>query len=271
MTPGRSFFLVAFSLVVSGLAIAATTSSMAPSSEVREALAPTGKLRVGINLQRIFLAKRNAVTGEVTGMAIDLGRMLAQRLGVMFEPVFYPNVGAVVEGAAAGAWDIAFLANDSARADVIEFTAPYIEVDNTYLVPADSPIRTVADADRPGVRIGVGLRNATGLFLKRTLKYAELVGTEGVGAVELLRSGKVDIAAGSRDGLLVVQEKLSGYRLLDDRFNAVGHAIALPRGRASGLVYVNAFVEEIKGSGVVAQAIAQHSIRGINVAPRTTR
>ena len=259
----------ALSLLVSCGATAAT--SMAPSSEVRQALAPTGKLRVGINLQRIFLAKRDAASGEVTGVAMNLGRSLAQRLGVTFEPVFYPNVGAVVDGVRDGAWDIAFLAVDPTRADLIDFTAPYIEVDNTYLVPVDSPIRTVADADRPGVRIGVGLRNATGLFLKRTLKYAELVGTQGVGAVELLRSGKVDIAAGSRDGLLVVQEKLSGYRLLDDRYNAVGHAIALPRGRASGLPYVNAFVEEIKGSGVVAQAIAKHSIRGINVAPPATR
>jgi polar amino acid transport system substrate-binding protein len=244
---------------------------MVPSSEVRQSLASAGKLRVGINLQRIFLAKRNADSGEVTGMALDLGRMLAQRLGVMFDPVFYPNVGAVVDGAAAGAWDIAFLADDSARADLIEFTAPYIEVDNTYLVPVDSRIRTVADADRPGVRIGVGIRNATGLFLKRTLKQAQLVGTQDVGVIELLRSGKVDVAAGSRDALLVVQENLSGYRLLDDRFNAVGHAIALPRGRASGLAYVNSFVEEIKGSGVVAQAIARHSIKGISVAPPATR
>jgi polar amino acid transport system substrate-binding protein len=269
MIPGRSFLFAAFSLLVSGSAVAATSTT--PSSEARQVLAPIGTLRVGINLQRIFLAKRNAASGEVTGIAMDLGRMLAQRLGVTFEPVFYPNVGAVVDGARAGAWDIAFLAVDPARADVIEFTAPYIEVDNTYLVPVESPIRTVADADRPGVRIAVGLRNATGLFLKRSLKHAELVGTQGIGAMELLRSGKVDIAAGTRDALLVIQEELGGYRLLEDRFNAVGHSIALPRERASGLPYVNTFVEEIKGSGAVAQAIAQHSIRGISVAPPASR
>lgn len=139
------------------------------------------------------------------------------------------------------------------------------------LARVESPIRTVNDADRPGVRIGVALRNANGLFLKRTLKHAQLVDTQGVGSIELLRSGKVDIAAGSRDALLAIQEKLSGYRLLEDRFFAVGQAIALPRGGASGLAYANAFVEEIKGSGVVAQAIARHSVRSVNVAPPAKR
>ena len=267
MRRSGSLSITALSLLLSSFASAATTS-MAPTSELRQALAPTGKLRVGLNLSRSFLVKQDTATGEVTGMALDLSRMLAQRLNVAVEPVLYPDVGPLVEGARAGAWDIAFLGIDPARSDVMEFTAPYIEVDNTYLVPVNSPIHTLADADQSGVRIGTGLKSTTGLFLSRTIKRAQLVNGN---TTELLSTGKADIYAASRNLLLTVQERLSGYRLLDEGFDPVRHAIALPRGKGSGLAFVAGFVEDIKTSGAVAEAIARHSMRGINVAPAATR
>lgn len=267
MPRSGSLLILAFSFLVSSLARAATTS-LVPTWEIRQTLAPTGKLRVGLNLQRSFLVKRDGATGEVTGMAMDLSRMLAERLNVRVEPVLYPDVGSLVQGARAGAWDIAFLGIDPARSNVIDFTAPYIEVDNTYLVPVNSPIHTLADADQSGVRIGTGLESTTGLFLSRTIKHAQLVNGN---ATELLSSGKADIYAASRNLLLTIQERLSGYRLLDEGFDPVRHAIALPRARESGLAFVAGFVEEIKASGVVAAAIARHSMRGINVAPAATR
>ena len=267
MPRSGSLLITALSLLVGSFASAATTS-MAPTSELRQALAPTGKLRVGLNLRRSFLVKRDAATGEVTGMAVDLSHMLAERLNVTVELVLYSDVGPLVEGARAGAWDIAFLGIDPARSDVMEFTAPYIEVDNTYLVPVNSPIHALADADRSGVRIGAGLESTTGLFLSRTIKHAQLVNGN---ATELLSTGKADIYAASRNLLLTVQERLSGYRLLDEGFDPVRHALALPRGRDLGLAYTKAFVEEIKASGAVAATIARHSMRGINVAPAAPR
>ena len=267
MRRSGSLSITALSLLLSSFASAATTS-MAPTSELRQALAPTGKLRVGLNLGRSFLVKQDAATGEVTGIALDLSRVLAERLNVTVELVLYPDVGPLVEGARAGAWDIAFLGIDPARSDVMEFSPPYIEVDNTYLVPVNSSIQTLADADRSDVRIGTGLESTTGLFLSRTIKHAQLVNGN---ATELLSTGKADIYAASRNLLLTVQERLSGYRLLDEGFDPVRHAIALPRGRESGLAFVAGFVEDIKASGVVAAAIARHSMRGSNVAPAATR
>src|SRR5207247_8105608 len=140
--------------------------------------------------------------------AVDVIRMLAETLIVTIEPVLYPVVAPLVEGARAGVWDIAFLVVDPARSNVVDFTAPYIEVDNTYLVPVNSPIHTLADADRSGVRIGTGLDSTTGLFLSRTIKHAQLVNGN---ATELLSTGKADIYAASRNLLLAVQDRLSGY------------------------------------------------------------
>jgi polar amino acid transport system substrate-binding protein len=257
--------LVACAVIASGCA----STSVFPTPEARQALTSDGKLRVGINLGNPVLAKREATSGEVSGVAIDLGRRLASRLEAEFVPVLYENAGALVAGAKAGALDVGFAAIDPARADTLEFTAPYMEVAVTYVVPLSSGIRTVAEADRPGVRIGVGVKNAADLYLSRSLKDAQLVRVADTldAAVELLQTGKADIYAGNRERLLLVRDKLDGYRLLDGRFYAVEHAIAVPRGRRPGLGFVNAFVEELKSSGAVAESIKRHSIRGVDVAP----
>ena len=257
--------LVVFALIASGCA----STSVFPTPEARQALMPTGKLRVAINLGNPVLAKRDATSGAVSGIAIDLGRALASRLEAEFVPVLYPNAGALVDAAKAGAWDVAFAAIDPARADTLEFTPPYMEVGVTYVVPLSSGIRTVADADRPGVRAGAGVKNAADLYLSRSLKDAQLVRVADTldAAVELLQTGKADIYAGNRERLLLVRDQLVGYRLLDGRFYAVEHALAVPRGRRPAAGFVDAFVEELKSSGAVAESIKRHSIRGVDVAP----
>ena len=255
-------------LVAAVAALAVGCAGTALSPEAREALAPSGKLRVAINTGNPVLAKRDRASGDVSGITMDLGRMLAARVGAEFVPILYPNPGALVEGARAGAWDIGFAAVDPARADVLEFTAPYMEVNITYLVPSASPVHAVADADRAGVRIGVGTKNAADLYLTRTLKQAQLVRIADniESAVDLLRSGKADLFASNRAGLIQIRDKLGGYRLLDERLYAVEHAIAVPRGRGPALAHARTFVDEAKRSGAVAQAIARHSIVGVDVA-----
>ena len=262
----RVFLVAALVSVLAGC----TAVPGAPSPEVRQAIAPAGKLRVGINLGNPVLAKRGE--NELSGIAIDLGRLVAAKLDAAFAPVAYPNAAKLIDGVRAGEWDIAFAAIDPARADVLAFTAPYMEVSITYLVPDGSPIRSVSEADRPGVRIGVGTRNAADLYLSRSLKHAQLVRADDnlAGAVALLKEGKADILAGNRQGLVDARDRLGDYRLLDDRFYAVEHAIALPKEKGAALAYLKALVEEVKSDGTVARAISRHSIRGVQVAPLTS-
>src|SRR5258707_3159754 len=200
--PARPGLRLALALV----ALVAGCASTAPTPEARNQLAPDGKLRAAINLGNPALAKRDAA-GQVAGITIDLGRMLADRAGAAFVPVLYPNVGALVDGARVGAWDIAFAAVDPARADALEFTAPYMEVGNTLIVRSSSPIRTLAEADRPGVRIGVGSKNAAHLYLSRNLKQAELIDIPDTldAAIELLQSGKAELYAGNNERLLALR------------------------------------------------------------------
>jgi len=236
---------------------------------VRTDLAPAGALRVGINYGNFILATRDAATGESRGVAIDLSRELAGRLGVRVEIVAYDSVAVMVEAAPTGAWDIAFLGSDPAREKLIDFTAAYLEIEATYLVPSGSALRTVADVDRPGVRVAAPSKANYELFLNRALRRAQLVSTQGgEAAFELLKSGKVDALAGLKQALIGLADKLPGSRMLDGRFMAVQQSIGVPKGRAAGLAYLRGLVEEAKASGLVARAITATGARGVSVAPK---
>jgi polar amino acid transport system substrate-binding protein len=176
----------------------------------------------------------------------------------------------MVEGLKAGAWDIAFLAIDPGRADQLSFTAPYVEIEGTYLLPASSPVRAIADVDRDGVRVGVSAQSAYDLFLTRSLKHAQLVrGPDPKAAFELILQSKVDVVAGVRQHLVAHAAELPGSRVMDDRFMAIQQALGIPKGRDAGVEYLRAFIDDVKASGFVAQAIEKAGVRGVSVPPKS--
>jgi polar amino acid transport system substrate-binding protein len=235
---------------------------------VRSDLASTGKIRAGINFGNFILATKDKTSGEPRGVAIDLTRELSQRLGAPFEIVAYDTVGAMVDAAKTGAWDIAFLGSEPAREREIGFTAAYLEIEATYLVRADASLRAAGDVDRAGVRVAAPARANYELFLTRTLKQAELVRADNATeAFELLVQKKVDALAGLKQALSGLAEKLPGSRMLDGRFMAVQQSIGVPIGRHAGLAYLRGFVEDAKRSGLVARAIEKTGARGVSVAP----
>jgi polar amino acid transport system substrate-binding protein len=243
------------------------TAQVSPA--VRSELAPTGKLRAGINYGNFLLVKKDPKGGEPGGVAPDLARELARRAGVPVEFVPYDQAGKLAEGVRVGAWDIAFLGNEPQRANEIAFSAAYLEIEATYLVPAGSAIRSIAEVDRPGVRIAVADKAAYDLFLIRNLKHAQLVRAEGIqGSYDLFVNEKLDVLAGLKPRLVTDVEKLPGSRMLDGRFMAVQQSIGSPRGRDAAAGYLHEFVEDVKASGFVARAIETHGVRGVSVAPK---
>lgn len=235
----------------------------------RAELAPTGTLRAGINYGNVILARKDKTTGETGGVAIDLARELARRLGVQLEIVAYDSVGAMVDGAKAGAWDIAFLGSDPAREAVITFTPAYVELEATYLVAAASLLRAAADVDQEGVRVAAPARANYELYLSRSLTRAQLVSApDAAAAFDLLASGKVEALAGLTQALIGLNAKLPGSRILDGRFMAVQQSVGVPKGRDAGAAYLRGFVEETKASGLVARAIEKTGAAGVTVAPK---
>ena len=238
-----------------------------PPAAISE-LAPSGKLRAAINYGNPILAARDATTGEVSGVSIDLARELARRLGVPVEFVPYAAAGRVVEGVKTKSWDIAFVAIDPARAVDIAYSPPYVVIEGAYMVRNDSPIRANAEVDRPGVRVAVGRGSAYDLYLTRELKAATIVrAPTSPAVVDMFMAEKLDVAAGVRQQLELDAKRVSGVRMLDGRFMVINQAMGTPRERTAGAAYLSAFVEEMKSSGFVAEALARHRIEGTAVAP----
>ena len=238
------------------------------SSDVRSELAPMGKLRVGINHGNFLLVTPGSSRAEPRGVAPDLARELGRRLGVPVELVGFDTAGTMADAVRTGAWDIAFLGAEPQRASEIAFTAAYLEIPATYLVPAGSPIRSIADVDREGVRIAVAEKSAYDLFLSRSIKHARLMRTQGIDAsYNLFVAEKLEALSGLKPRLLRDVEKLSGARVLDGQFTAVQQAIGTPKARAEAAKYLRAFVEEAKASGFVAEAISRNAVHGVSVAP----
>lgn len=236
---------------------------------VRAEFAPTGTLRVGINMSNFLLTAKDAVTGVPKGVAVDLGRELASRLGLPVEIVPYPNPGALADAAKTGAWDVGFLGAEPQRANEIDFTAAYVEIEATYLVPPGSPLKAIADVDRDGMRIAVPEKSAYELYLTRNLKHAKLVMEKGAdNAFRRFVTDKLDALAGLKPRLVTDHDNLPGSRILEGRFTAVQQAAGMPKGRAAASRYLSEFIEDVKASGFVARTIARNNVRGLTVAPK---
>jgi polar amino acid transport system substrate-binding protein len=235
------------------------------SPAVVQDLAPTGKLRVAINLGNMVLAQKDPATGEPRGVTADLAKELGKRLGVPVELNPFDGAGKVFEAVEGGGIDILFLAIEPVRAAEIAFTAPYVLIEGVYMVPKDSKLKSVADVDAAGVRIGVNKGSAYDLFLTRSLKNATLV--RGEDGVELFKQDKLEAAAGVKQPIMLYAKGDPDVRVLDGRFMEIRQAMGTPQGRPAGAAYLREFVEEMKASGFVADALKRSNQPDATVAP----
>lgn len=238
------------------------------SSDVVKQFAPTGTLRVSINLGNTVLAQRDAATGAPKGITVDLANELGRRLGVPLSLVPFDAAGKVFEAIKRGEIDVAFLAIEPVRAAEIDFTAPYVLIEGTYLVPKDSPLKAIADVDRAGVRIAVATGSAYDLYLSRTIKNATLVREpSGPEALERFMRERLEAAGGVRQPLVEFAARHPEFRVMEGRFMAIQQAMGTPKGRPAAAAYLRGFVEELKASGFVADALKRSNQPDAVVAP----
>jgi len=231
-------------------------------------LAPTGVLRAAINLSNFLLVSGSAPDGDPAGVAPDMARAIADRLGVPVKYVPFPSPGELADAALANVWDIGLIGAEPQRAANIAFSPAYVEIEATYMVPAGSRLAAVADVDAPGVRIASTARAAYDLWLERNIRQATVVRTASLDAAyEAFARDGLEALAGLRPRLLSDQAKMPGSRILDGQFMAVQQAIGTPRANGEGAAFLRGFVEEAKASGLVAELIAKHRIVGLTVAP----
>ena len=255
-------------LCLGGAALLAGCAATGPDARVAAAeLAPTGRLRAAINFGNPILASRGA-SGEPTGVSVDLAREVARRLDVTPELVTFNSAGAVVEAVKARQVDMAFVAIDPVRAADMEYTAPYVIIEGAYLVRDASPLKANEEVDRAGTRVAVGRGSAYDLYLTRALKQATLVRAPTSPAVtDLFLAQNLEVAAGVKQQLQADAQRVGGVRLLPGRFMVIEQAMGVPKGRTAAQAWLSAFIEEMKATGFVAQALRRHRIEGAAVAP----
>lgn len=235
---------------------------------VRAQLAPTGVLRAGINLSNFLLVTGRSESGEPTGVAPDMAREIATALGVAVKYVTFKSPGELGDQVGKDVWDIGLIGAEPQRAEKIQFTAAYVEIEATYMVPEGSPIKSIADVDRKGVRIAVSARSAYDLWLVNNIRNATLVQVSGLDAAyEKFMSDKLEVLAGLRPGLLKDVEKAPGLKILDGKFTAVQQAIGTAKANVEAAAFLADFVEKAKKSGMVQGFIDRHKVKGLSVAP----
>lgn len=239
-----------------------------PSKQARAELAPTGTLRVGINASNFLLVSKYQPGSDPHGIAPDLGRELARQLGVPASFAVFENPGKLADAGKTGVWDVAFLGNEPQRANEIAFTDAYLEIPVTYLVPPGSPIQSIAEVDREGIRVAVMERSAYDLFLTNHLKHAQLQRASSINAsYEIFAERKLDALAGLKPRLVTDATNLPGSRILDGQVTAVRQSAGTLRGRDAGADYLRSFIECAKATGIIESLIAKYEVRGVTVAP----
>jgi polar amino acid transport system substrate-binding protein len=259
-------------LTVACTAMLASLAEAQPAADPRVAdLARAGKIRVGVHS---IMYTKDPQTGEVKGASVgiillDIARALAARIGAEVVPVGHPTIPEMLTCLTSGACDLGFMGPDPSRGGV-EFTPPIVQLDYTFLVPAGSSIARVADADRPEIRIAVVRDHASTLTLSRTFKHAQLIyAATPDPTFELLRGGQADAFASIRTVLLAYAAKLPGSRVLEEHYGANLLGMVVPKGQTARLAYLSEFIEQVKRSGLVQQAIARAGVPGFKMAPET--
>lgn len=236
---------------------------------IAKELAPTGVLRAAINMGNILLVTGVDEDGDPVGVAPDLAREIASRLGLPIRFAPFARPADLADAASDGVWDIGLLGAEPARAEKIAFTAAYAEIEATYLVRAESSLAAISEVDRPGVRISVAAGSAYDLWLERNLKRATLVRSPSTAEAEAAFAAEhLDALAALRQGLLASQGRLAGSRILPGRFMTVQQAVGTQKEKAASAAFLRSFVEEAKATGLIARLLDRHAMSDrLTVAP----
>jgi polar amino acid transport system substrate-binding protein len=233
------------------------------AQDARQILAPTGKLRVGVYYGSPTSMVRDSKTNEVHGLSYDLGQELAKRLSVPFEQVSYQRISDVLEGMKAGDVDFTVSNSTPARAATVTFSQNLLTIELGYLVAANSPITTIADIQKPGLRIGVTKGSTSQGTIPKLLPNATVVPAENYKrGIEMLEHAEIDTYATNKPTLFEMSDQMPGSRILDGRWGEEHLAVAIPKDHEAALEYIQRFVQEVQTSGLVAKSAEQAGLRG---------
>jgi len=235
------------------------------ADDLKDEIAPTGKLRVAIGISAAGGAfwSNKTESGGYTGVPVDLGKDMAAQLGVPVEYVAYPNSGKITDAASTGVWDVTFLPQDAERETKMSFGPIYEVADATYIIKAGSPIRDFATLDQPGVKVAAVNGTTTMRGAQAHLKNAKVTGYQTYDEIfGLLKNGEIDAFALSRDQLNEMAKKIPGTRVLDGTFKKTITAVAVPLNHPQSLAFVKKFMADAIANGTMRKAYDNNGLKG---------
>ncbi len=243
-------------------ATSASISSVSP--QTKNTLAPTGVLRVGVYLGSPTSLVRVGPSGESLGIALELGKVLGQQLGIPVQVVEFPRVAEVIAAIKDERVDMTFTNATAARAKEMDFTAPLVQLELGILVPTTSSIKNFGDVDKQSVRLGVSQGSSSQSVLGQRLKQTTIVPVPSLEvAASKLQNQELDAFATNKGILFELHEKLSGFQVLQDRWGLENLAIAIPKGRQDALPFLNVFAQKVRENGQLDLMIKRAGLRGM--------
>jgi polar amino acid transport system substrate-binding protein len=269
MKPDRRHFTALLCAAALLAGCAATPPAPEPAAPAaRAALAPTGTLRVAVYAGSPTSMVRGPGSDEMRGLSVEVGRALAQRLGVPAQIVVFERVAQVVDALVQGQADVTITNATPARAALVDFSAPLVGLELGYLVLPGSPVTSLAAVDQPGARVGVSQGSTSQATLGAVFKHAQLVAAPSLqAATQMLQARAIDTFATNKGILFEMADRLPGARVLDGRWGLEHLALAVPKGREAGAAFVRQFVGEVRANGLVQQAAERAGLRGTVSAP----
>lgn len=254
-----------FAAALAACVMTGCANTPAVPDAVRAELAPTGKLRAGMNLGNTLFTTKDAASGELRGVAVDVMRKLGARLGVPVELVVHPTPGDVADAVNKNTWDVAILAIESSRARTISFSPPISEIEATYAVHKDSKLRAAGEVDAPGVRISAPAKAGYELYLTSALKSATLVrAKDNAGSIENFNARRTEAIAALKPMLLDWMAQMPDARIVEGRFMTVNHGLSIPLGRPAAAAWLKDFVADLNASGFIARSIERNGVKGLS-------
>jgi polar amino acid transport system substrate-binding protein len=249
--------------LAAAMTIAVSTSTVAPAQNEREILAPAGTLRIGVYPGSPLSMVQEAKTGETHGLSVDLGKALAKQLDIPIALIQFQRIADVLEAMKAGTVDVTVSNATPARAQDVAFSQTLLSIELGYLVPAASPIATIADVDKSGIRVGVTQGSTSEHALPKLLPNATVVPAQNLKvAIEMFSRRELDAFATNKPILFEMSDQMPGAKVLDGRWGVEHVAVAIPKGREGGLEYLRRFVTDVQSSGLLAQAVERAGLRG---------
>ena len=241
----------------------ATDAQISSSQDLRDSLAPTGKLRASLYLGGPTNVIVHPTTGKMKGVGYEIGKELARRLGIPYEPIIYKTPKLLVDDIESDNWDVAFIARSSSREEIMKFSETYLSLEQGFLVPTDSSIKTMEEVDRPGIRVGVPAGGSVISRVADVLSDEKLVEVGMPRAAALMRSGAVDVFSANKGNVYQISDQLPGSRVLDGYFSVDEFALGIPIWRNIEMNFLNEFIEEIKEQGLIEGASKRAGVRGV--------